>query len=317
MALEELILLYYLKISSFLIIIIFIFFIKFIFFDKVLLNKEILKINKNENISNIVNTSFETSYINKNLYIYVMKFYNDFYKHIHFGEFQFTENVTIYEILKIISEPSNSLKKITIVEGWQEYQLNPLLKNIFRKFRNLNYYEIIADTYLINSYDNFESFVENVSKQKNILFSRYKDHHLLKKFNIEEIIIIASLIEKEGIDYLDKKKIASVIFNRIDKKMRLQIDATVIFSITKGKYKFERLLNRKDLKVIDQYNTYIVDYLPPKPICYVGTKTIELIFENYKSDFLYYFFDENQKIHIFSKTYKEHVNKLNAYRKSK
>ena len=129
MALEELILPYYLKISSFLIIILFIFFIKFIFFDKVLLNKEILKINKNENISNIVNTSFQTSYIKKNLYIYIIKFYNDFYKHIHFGEFQFIENVTIYEILKIISEPSNSLKKITIVEGWQEYQLNSLLKN--------------------------------------------------------------------------------------------------------------------------------------------------------------------------------------------
>ena len=128
MALEELILLYYLKISSFLIIIIFIFFIKFIFFDKVLLNKEILKINKNENISNIVNNSFETSYINKNLYIYIMKFYNDFYKHIHFGEFKFTENVTIYEILKIISEPSNSLKKILPVlideENYENLSVN-------------------------------------------------------------------------------------------------------------------------------------------------------------------------------------------------
>ena len=174
---------------------------------------------------------------------------------------------------------------------------------------------MIADTYFINTNKDFLSLIQLFNHEKIKLIEKYKNHFLLNKYTFEEIMIIASLIEKEGIDYNDKKIISSVIFNRIDKKMRLQIDASVIYSITKGEYKFSRKLTKNDLKIKDDYNTYYINYLPPAPICYVGRKTIELIFEDYKSDYLYYFYDKNKGIHIFSKSYKDHVNKLNAYRK--
>ena len=129
-----------------------------------------------------------------------------------------------------------------------------------------------------------------------------------------EVMIIASLLEKEGIDEHDKRIISSVIFNRLNKNMRLQIDASTIFSITRGKYKFDRKLTLKDLKINDNYNTYFVKGLPPKPICFVGKKTIEIVLENYTSDYLFYFYDENFNQHIYSKTYKEHLEKLDEYR---
>ena len=99
--------------------------------------------------------------------------------------------------------------------------------------------------------------------------------------------------------------------------MKLQIYATTIFAITDGKYDLQRKLNRKDLKIQHPYNTYYIKGLPPGPISYVGKKTMELIFENYKSKYLYYFYDNIVKKHIYSKTYNDHKRKLSEYRSKK
>ena len=109
-------------------------------------------------------------------------------------------------------------------------------------------------------------------------------------------------------------KISSVIFNRLNKNMKLQIDATVIYSITEGKYNLNRKLLLKDLKINHPFNTYIYYGLPPKPISYVGRETLDIIFENYKTDFLFYFFNNSLNRHIFSKSFEEHKKKLNEYR---
>ena len=99
--------------------------------------------------------------------------------------------------------------------------------------------------------------------------------------------------------------------------MKLDIDASVIFSITKGNYKFNRKLTYDDLKLDSAYNTYRYKGLPPKPICIPGLNTLKVVLEKHKSDFFYYFFDENKNSHIFSKNYKEHLKKLNKYKKNK
>ena len=130
-------------------------------------------------------------------------------------------------------------------------------------------------------------------------------------------MIIGSLLEKEGLDNQDKKIISSVIFNRLNNDMKLQIDATVLYAITKGKYNLKRKLLLSDLKFDDPFNTYLNKGLPPKPISYVGKKTIDIIFDDYKSDFLFYFFNKSLNRHIFSTTFADHKKKLNEYRNSK
>ena len=314
---EEQTLHYYLKTFSFVIFLFFILFFKIILFDNINLKNEIITISKNQQIHKIVKDNIKENYSYKNfIFIYFMKLYNNYYKSIHYGDFKIENQVTMYEFLNIISQPSNKLYKITIVEGWNLYELKDLLDLYYKDYSDLHYFDIIANTYFINPNNDFDNLNQLFKKEKIKLIKKYENHYLLKKYTFKEIMIIASLIEKEGIDYEDKKKISSVIFNRIDKNMKLQIDASVIFSITKGKYKFNRKLNKKDLKNEDNFNTYFINYLPPEPICYVGSKTIELIFEDYKSDYFYYFYNKIKDMHIFSKTYKEHLNKLNEYRKN-
>ena len=130
-------------------------------------------------------------------------------------------------------------------------------------------------------------------------------------------MIIGSLIEKEGLDKMDKKKIASVIINRLEKNMKLQIDATVIFALTDGNYNLDRELLISDLQFDHPFNTYKHQGLPPKPISYVGKETLDIIFENHETDFLFYFFNKSLKKHIFSKNYENHKKKLNEYRNLK
>ena len=105
--------------------------------------------------------------------------------------------------------------------------------------------------------------------------------------------------------------------NRLKLNMKLQIDATVIFSITKGKKDLERQLTFADLKIKDPFNTYVNYGLPPSPISYVGYKTIELIFEDYKTDYLFYFYNSFENKHIFSLNYRDHLKRLNEYRSKK
>ena len=238
-------------------------------------------------------------------------------KFIHFGEFFIEQDISALKLLEIISNPSNVINRITIVEGWTNKQLNFELSKFFKKTKDIAYEDIIADTYFLEKNSDFKNFNKNLITIKSKYMNNFKDNIVYKKFTENEIMTIGSLLEKEGLDIEDKKKISSVIYNRLNKKMKLQIDATVIYALTNGEYSMKRNLLLKDLKIDHPYNTYIYNGLPPKPISYVGKETLDIIFENYKTDFLFYFFNKSLNRHIFSKTYEEHRKKLNDYRNKK
>ena len=322
MDLEELTLHYYIRVFNFVLIF---FLILFFFYYYYLLNKNIelikneFSIKKGEKIENILNYNIKNiSILDKYLIkIYYKVTFINRNKFIHYGNFEVKNNSSIIDFLETIYNPSNIFTKILIVEGWSKNQLENEISKHFDKYYLIPYEDIIADTYYHNQSKNFNKFVENLNFNKKKYFESYKGHEILKKYSENEIMIIGSLIEKEGLDYQDKKKISSVIFNRLNMSMKLQIDATVLFAITNGQYNLERKLLLRDLKIEHPYNTYKVNGLPPKPISYIGKKTLDLIFENYKSDFLFYFFNKSLKRHIFSKNFDEHKRKLNEYRNKK
>ena len=140
---------------------------------------------------------------------------------------------------------------------------------------------------------------------------------MFNDYSPDELLVIGSLIEKEGLDYYDKRNISSVIFNRLKIGMKLQIDATVIYAITNGKYNLNRKLLYNDLKFDHPYNTYKYKGLPPKPISYVSNETLDIVLENHNTDFLFYFYNNSLNKHVFSKNFKDHKHKLNEYRKNK
>ena len=318
MDLEERILRYYLKvfsISSITLVLFFLFFL-YVLNKNIILKNEILSISKGEKFEKILNKNIQN--LSKIELFIINKYYQINYKlfnsFIHYGDFYIDTNITSLELLKIITKASNVLNKITIIEGWSQKELLNELSNHFEDYKIIPYHHIIADTYYYEKNKDFNFFLNNLKNNKNLYFEKYRNNDLSKLFSEIDIMTIGSLIEKEGLDINDKRKISSVIFNRLKKNMKLQIDATVLFAMTDGEYNLNRKLLISDLKFEHPYNTYKHYGLPPSPISYVGKKTIDIIFENYKSDFLFYFFNKSLNRHIFSKNYKEHIKKLNEYR---
>ena len=314
---------YYLKkfsIIIFILIFIFIFYFYYTLNKNIFFNEKIINITKGSNIEKVISENIEEkNFIDINIYklFYFILAAIDKDKIIHYGNFKTKKNQSFISFIELISKPSNILNKITIVEGWSKNKLNEELSKFFEDFRAIEYDEILADTYFFHQNQDFGSFLNNIKKYKVNYLKNKKQELNYNYYTNEEIMIIGSLIEREGLDYDDKLKISSVIFNRLNKNMKLQIDATVVYVVTDGKNNLNRNLNYSDLKIINPYNTYVFKGLPPKPISYVGTKTIDIILERYKSDFLFYFFDNIIKKHIFSENYDQHRTKLNEYRDNK
>tara|TARA_Y100001970_G_C14247855_1_gene869612 strand:+ start:1498 stop:2469 length:972 start_codon:yes stop_codon:yes gene_type:complete len=288
-----------------------------IFHKTILENERIVIVDKGSNLSLIIDNimPYESEF-NKKIYYFYLIFYDHYFKSIKYGEYQLKSSINFHEITKIISNKSNYYRNFTIIGGWQQYQIKQYIFEEFKKDYQIDYNLILADTYNYFLNDDFLKLKNLMKKYKENYFENKNNNILLKKYSQKEILIIASLVEKEGKTDKDKRLISSVILNRLDKKMKLEIDATTIYAITKGKYKLERKLNYSDLKIVDEYNTYYIKGLPPNPICFVSRKTIEIVLENYKSDYLFYFYNEKIGEHIFTKTFDEHKKKLREYRTS-
>ena len=130
--------------------------------------------------------------------------------------------------------------------------------------------------------------------------------------NAYEIMIIASMIEREAQVPQDRAKIARVIYNRIERGMRLQIDATVQYGIflKTGSYKHPLLL--EDYTFPSTYNTYRIDGLPPAPIASPGLETIKAALNPADGEWLYYVLINDKGEHGFANTYDEFVRLKNS-----
>ncbi|MBE6037059.1 MAG: endolytic transglycosylase MltG [Clostridiales bacterium] len=133
-----------------------------------------------------------------------------------------------------------------------------------------------------------------------------------KGYDINEIVTIASLIEREASVDKDRPLVASVIYNRLEKGMKLQIDATVLYALGVTK----PVVTLKDLEVDSPYNTYKNKGFPPGPICSPGKASLEAALEPADTGYYYYVLGtDGTGAHVFSKTYAEHEKHADAYRK--
>lgn len=133
-----------------------------------------------------------------------------------------------------------------------------------------------------------------------------------RKLTLQEVVNLASIMEKEAVLDEDRPIIASVFYNRLEKDMPLQSDATLqyIFDTRKKRMTYD------DLKIDSPYNTYIEKGLPPTPIANPGIKSIEAVLYPEETDYLYFVADIDGG-NVYSKTYEEHQKNVAKYRKDR
>lgn len=125
---------------------------------------------------------------------------------------------------------------------------------------------------------------------------------------LNELMTIASLVEREVVADSERSMVAGVIYNRLKADMKLEIDATVQYVLDKPK---ERLLH-SDLRSVDSpYNTYLYAGLPPGPIAAPSLKSVEAALAPTASEYLFYVTKKDGSgEHLFAKTYKEHLSNI-------
>ena len=149
-------------------------------------------------------------------------------------------------------------------------------------------------------------------KKTNAIVENYSEQSQKKQLSTNQLLTMASLIEEEATAKADRKNIASVFYNRIDKGMPLQTDPTVLYA--QGKHK-ERVLYA-DLEVSSPYNTYKNTGLPPGPISNSGVMSIDAALNPKKTNYLYFLATSNGDV-IFTKTLEEHNKEKAKYISSK
>lgn len=127
--------------------------------------------------------------------------------------------------------------------------------------------------------------------------------------NPQEVLILASIVEKESSQPDEWRQIAGVFTQRLKKGMRLQTDPTVIYGLLPD---FDGNIRRKDLRAKTPWNTYVIKGLPPTPIAMPSFEAIEATVNPLENGYLYFVADGTGG-HDFSKTYAEHDAKVDRY----
>ncbi len=258
------------------------------------------------------------------------------YGEFKYGDHKIEGELSISELIKILtSNPaSNNVISVTIPEGFSVDLIAQRMEN-----SGICTYDEFIDAAKKDIYDyEFLKFSQNpdsIYKLEGFLFPdtyEFYDmttaegviHAMLSKFesvyletvgsydDLYKIMTIASLIEREATLPSERPLVSGVIYNRLKIDMLLQIDASVIYGKTLGKYDMETVLN-KDLEDDSKYNIYKNKGLPPGPICNPGRESISAAANPASHDYLYYHTDENKNdgSHIFTKTFDEHLETMN------
>ncbi len=129
----------------------------------------------------------------------------------------------------------------------------------------------------------------------------FSDAGVRPELSEHELVTVASLIEREAANAAERPLVASVIYNRLEQDMPLQIDATIQYARGEPKEK----LSLDDLEIESPYNTYTNQGLPPGPICSPSLASLKAATDPAETDYLYYVLESSGKEHFFTKNYDE------------
>lgn len=239
-------------------------------------------------------------------------------KNMQAGMYEFDAKIPMRDVIKKLARGHTAQFKVTIPEGLRSYEVLEILKSqdfLSEKEELPKFTEsdlLLPETYLY-TYD--ESAVSLLNRMKKNMVraldeaweNRADDLPVNSK---EELLILASIIEKETALDSERNEIAGVFVNRLKKGMKLQSDPTVIYGLTD----YEGDITRKHLRTMHPHNTYVIKGLPPTPIAHPGKASLMAAANPLDTENLFFVADMTGG-HVFSKTYAEHEKNVEAYLK--
>lgn len=248
------------------------------------------------------------------------------------GEYELSPAMPPVRILDIMRRGATVMHSVTVPEGYSLRQIADLLEKS-GLLRGEEFLARVEDPETIARYalpgPTLEGYLypdtyrfargQSAAVVIDLMVSRFREvtAPLMERITIvgltlNEVITLASIVEKETGRAEERPVIASVFLNRLMKGMRLESDPTVIYGIRD----FNGNLTREHLSRPTPYNTYRISGLPPGPIASPGLESIQAVLYPAGTDYLF-FVSKNDGSHHFSRTYQEHQTAVELYQKSK
>lgn len=301
-------------------------------------NKELVRFVVKQNVSEkiIIDDLFEEKFIrNKKIFTLFLN-YICFRKkscpaeenRIFAGSYKISRNMNAYKLAEAFALGPYQ-KWVVITSGKRKEQVALILRKTFnwQEDEILNFIKtteegyLYPDTYLIDIQADPKSVYQKLKNNFNEKFSTDLQRELFKQnIRYDTAVKIASLIERESGGDEDKPIIAGIIFNRLKKGMKLQIDATVQYASASKKCGvfdencvwWPKVTLSMYYSIISPYNTYLKQGLPPGPICSPSIESIRAVANPAKTDALYYLHSPDKQIHT-AKTSKGHQENIEKY----
>ena len=243
-------------------------------------------------------------------------------------------NNDIVNSLKFNNTPVNVIfnnqERIENLAGRVSKQIYEDSASLVKAFKDKNFLSInsfnndnVLSMFIPNSYEVYwnvkpEDFRDKMLTEYNKFWNQQRANKAeqlgLSKL---EVISLASIVQKESIKVDERPTIAGVYINRLKKRMRLQADPTVIYSIKDYYKNFDTIIRRvlyRDLRLKSRYNTYRINGLPPGPIAMPDISAIDAVLDYEKHNYIFFVADPyNRGYHLFARNLSEHNRNKRVY----
>ncbi len=252
------------------------------------------------------------------------------WKNFRKGRYELTPDINYNDLMEKLGKGIQDPQEITVLPGTDLERFNHRLARQFafdsaavsRLFRDSTYLKeksltqqelfgrMLPDTYQFYWTESPSGVIDEILAHfREKVEQNFDDRLHQVRFELNEIVTLASIIEWEANKEGEKDVISGLYWNRLDRGMRLQADPTVLYALGE-----RRRLYYKDYKIQHPYNTYIHDGLPPGPITNPSLSSIRAALSPAQHDYLYMVATPDGE-HLYSKTFEEHKQKSREWRK--
>lgn len=238
---------------------------------------------------------------------------------LKYGEYQFSKNASLRDVVETIIEGKVVQHSLTLAEGLTSDQIvqrlleNDVLSGNVRDIPREG--TLLPETYRFTRGTTREQMIQRMQQAQRRAVQEIWERRVtdLPIRSPEQLVVLASIVEKETGKPEERTRVAAVFVNRLKQRMKLQSDPTIIYGLVGGKGSLGRPIQRNEIDQPTPYNTYVIDGLPPGPIANPGRAALEAAANPARTKELFFVADGSGG-HAFADNYEQHQRNVSRLR---